>query len=562
MRNINMKSIRILILGFIFCALCQMAFGQSPAESAIDAMNNIDYDYFHKHLTYLASDDLKGRDTGSEGYAKAAEYVSNEYSKNGMLPFGDNNSYFQKVEFSKWTINSKSVIFKSSLNNENVKAIYGESISLLSNQKFGNVNTTQELAFVGYGNVVPDENINDYDGIDVKGKTVIIAIGGPKGIKNKDFNNMEIKAENARKHGATGIILCYPKKALQKIVFKNVHGFLSAEMVALADTSLGGRSYLAGFEFEIAGLAKMNFLKDLFKLNGLKLNKELKNISKGEKASQLLSSKIECKFDLIQKDINCKNVVALLPGTDSKLKNEYVVVSAHLDHVGVGKAIKGDSIYNGMWDNATGSAAILSLSKAFNEMPEKTKRSIIFVFYTAEEKGLLGSRYFANKTIIKDGEIVANLNVDMLAALFETTDVIPLGYNHSNLSEAVDYAVKPMNLTVDNNKKEEDEYFSRSDQMSFIHLGVPAINIGNGYTAKNPKINAKKEVDKWMKKYYHSPFDDLNQDYSQEAFMSFFKVYYLTTYYTVNKMEKITWNTESKYFKKYVLKEKKETAHK
>ncbi|MBI9068439.1 MAG: M28 family peptidase [Salinivirgaceae bacterium] len=557
-----MKSIRIIILGFIFSAICALAFGQAPKESAIQAMNTIDYNYFQKHLTFLASDELKGRDTGSEGYALAAEYVTDEFKTNGLLPFGDNQTYYQHVGFAERIIDKKSVVFKSSLNDKTVKAVYGKNITLLSSQKYANVNDTQEIAFVGYGNIIPDENINDYEGIDVKGKTVIIALGGPNGMKNNDFFNLEAKAKNAQKNGATGIILFYPKKALQKIIFKNIHGFISSAMLSLTDSAFSGASLSDDFDFKIAGMAKLDFLEDVFKLNGLKLKKELKNISKGNNSSQLLRSKFACKFDVIFKQKDCKNVVALLPGTDPKLKNEYVVVSAHLDHVGVGKTIKGDSIYNGMWDNATGSAAVLSLSKAIKEMPKGTKRSIIFVCYTGEEKGLLGSKYFASKTKINDGKIVANLNVDMLAALFETTDVIPLGYNHSNLSEAVDYAVKPLNLVVDNNLQEEKEYFSRSDQMSFIQQGVPALNIGNGYTAKNSKINAKKEVDKWMKKSYHSPFDDLNQDYSPEAFLTFMKLYYLATYYTANEMNEIKWNPESKYYKKYVLKEKKVTAHK
>jgi Zn-dependent M28 family amino/carboxypeptidase len=330
-----------------------------------------------------------------------------------------------------------------------------------------------------------------------------------------------------------------------------MHGFLQQPTMALADKSLGGDMF--DFDIETAAFVKKELVKDIFKLNGLRLKKELKNIAKGEFASKNLESKLNISYTINVENINCKNVVAVLPGSDPELKSEYVVLGGHLDHVGVGEEIKGDSIYNGMWDNATGSAAIMSISKVYNELTEKPKRSIVFVCYTGEEKGLLGSNFYAQRNGITDGKIVANINIDMLGGLFESKDIIPLGYSHSNLSEAIDFSAKSLNFTIDDNKKMENMYIQRSDQISYIKIGAPVINVANGLNAVDPKINGEKFDEKWMKKFYHSPFDDINQEFSSESFLKAIKLNFLTLYYTTNVIEDIKWNEESWLYKKYVM---------
>ncbi|MBW2998076.1 M28 family peptidase [Candidatus Woesearchaeota archaeon] len=548
-----MNKIKLLV----FIGICISFFtsvAQESTQNAIDVSKNIQYSEFSKHLEYLSSDELKGRDTGSEGYAQAADYVGNELKELGMLPFGDDNTYFQKIPLNKRYLIKSSLKVEAQLNGEKVEGIYGENISLVFNPSYDEVNTEQELVFVGYGNVFPEDNINDYKDVDVKGKTVIVVLGAPKGMDNKLAIDPFLKITNAVKNGASGIILFLPNsKLIQGFVFKQLHGYLSAPMITLDDTSTAKSVF--DFNMQIAGLTKKELIKDIFKLNGLNLKKELKKIKKGNSASISLASKIHCSYNIKQEKISCKNVVALLPGSDPTLKNEYLVMGAHLDHLGIGAEVKGDSIYNGMWDNASGSAAIISMAKAYTELENKPNRSVVFVCYTGEEKGLLGSNYYANNNNIEDGKIIANLNIDMLGNLFETKDIIPMGYSHSNLSEAVDFAANTLNLQIDDNKQEEIEYLERSDQISFIKNEIPALNIGSGYTALDPKINATKETTKWMKKTYHSPFDDLNQDYSPESFLTYIQVNFLTSYYITHKMGEIKWNEESWVYQKYVYKE-------
>ncbi|NOQ27241.1 MAG: M28 family peptidase [Bacteroidales bacterium] len=544
----------ILICGILSLSYSSV-IAQESTINAIEVSNNIQYSEFYKHLEYLSSDELKGRDTGSEGYAMAAEYVADEFNKNGLLPFGDDDTYFQKVPLIKRSLIKSSIKVEALLNGEKVEGKYGENISLLINPNYDKIDSEQELVFVGFGNILPEDNINDYEGINVKGKTVIVSLGAPKGISSRSAFDPFSKVQNADENGASGIILFLPNRLIQGFAFKQMHNFLRSPMMSLTDTSIA--KPMIDIDFKIAAYSKKELINDIFKLNGLKLKKELKRIKKGNFASKELKSKLNCSFNVKEENINCKNIVALLPGTDSTLKNEYVVLGAHLDHLGIGVEVKGDSIYNGMWDNASGSSAILSISKAYNELAEKPKRSVVFVCYTGEEKGLLGSSYYANRNNVINGNIIANVNIDMLGNLFETTDVIPLGYSHSNLSEAVDFAAGSLNLEIDDNEWEERMYLERSDQISFIQNEVPALNIGSGYTALNPKNDGQKIVDKWMQKKYHSPSDDLNQDYSDKSFLTYIKINFLTSFYISNVMDEIKWNEDSWVYNKYVLKEPK-----
>ena len=544
---------------FISCAIFLPylhAFGQKTDDSIISVMNSIEYGYFFKHLKFLASDELKGRYVGSEGFDKAANYIADEFKKNGMHPFGDSGTYFQNIAFLKPTIVKTSVRFQVENNSKSLDGIFGRDISLLANVKSDKFNEKQELVFVGYGNIIPDEKINDYEGIDVKGKTVIVAIGGPKSIKNHAFDDVLAKIQNAENQGAGGIILFYPQsKLFQNLIFRYVHSFLTKGSLYYSDTSIHGA--MSDVDLKLCVYAKTSFIKDIFKLRGLGFAKELRGIERGKNMRKDLDISINCSYTANIEHIYSKNVVSIIPGTDSTLKNEYVVAGAHLDHLGIGEKIKGDSIYNGMIDNASGCAALLSIGKAFCQLPEKPKRSVVFICYTAEEEALLGSHYYVNKNEIKNGKIVANLNLDMIANLFETKNIMPIGYLHSNLSDAIDYAASNLNMSILASKTVEETYVERGDQFSFIKKGIPNLFIIPGNTAVDPKINGYKRTNRWLMKYYHSPFDDLNQDYSGKAFLTGVKVNFLTLYYITNSMGNIKWRNSSWFLDKFAFKAKR-----
>ncbi len=538
-----------VVLVFLTC--CFFNGLKAQQTDILSIANSIDYDHFNEHLEFLSSDDLKGRDTGSEGYDKAANYVSDLFMANGLKPFGDDNTYFQNVPLLKQYINVRTINFYVENRSLNINAKYAENISFLVNTDLERIDEKQQLVFVGYGLIDSSLNINDYEGLDVEGKTVIAALGAPKSFKDYPSFDPFIRIKAALSQGATGLILFYPKGLLQNTVYKQMHGFLEKPVITLNDIALKGNMF--DFDLKIAAFAHKDYIKEVFKINGLNLGKELKKISKGENRSKILEGNAVCKYEIKTDYINCKNVVAVLPGEDDQLKNEHVVLGAHLDHIGISKPIKGDSICNGMWDNATGSATLISIAKAYYDASIKPKRSLVFVCYTGEEKGLLGSNYFVNRKEFKNGKMVANLNIDMLGGLFPTKDIIPMGYSHSNLSEAVDFSAQKLNYLIDDNKVEENTYLFRSDQASFLKVGIPALNIANGYTAVDPKIDGEKEINKWVQKYYHSPKDDLDQEYSKEAFQDAIKLSFLTTYYLTNLQDKINWNENSWIYRRFVL---------
>ncbi|MEM6376950.1 MAG: M20/M25/M40 family metallo-hydrolase, partial [Bacteroidota bacterium] len=445
-----MKNLRSGFLAIVLLLTVLPIQSQKTQMELMEVCKAIDYDYFFKHLQYLASDELAGRGIGTVGFDQAADYVINEFQKNGLIGLNQPDDYEQAIDFSKLKLQAGS--FRLEVKNESkaISAEYGAQVSAVMSAKYGSIDEKQALVFVGYGNIIPELGIDDYDGLDVKGKTVIVALGGPKGMQHQDFEDRNAKFENAVARGASGLILFYPKASLlQNVIFKQVHGFLSKDLLTLADPTIES---LVNVDLRLMLFAKKGFVQEILKLNGLNLKKALRAMAKGQLVSKPLSSSIHCIIGVDKTPVQSKNVVALWPGADPKLKNEYIVLGAHLDGLGIGEAVKGDSIYNGMLDNASGVAALLSISKAFSELGFQPKRSIVFIGYTAEENGLLGSAYFANKNPIKKGKIVANLNMDMLAQTIETSDMAPLGYSHSNLSEATDFAAKQLGFKIDDNR--------------------------------------------------------------------------------------------------------------
>lgn len=542
-----MKAFKLFIaILFLFVTICANA---QDKQEAISIANKMDYSYFFKHLTYFASDELEGRDVASEGYQKAADYTAHEFESIGLLPIGDNNTYFQKVPFVNAGINATS--FKLSIQHKKKMAegFYGKNITVMLTTNKEEVSEELELVFVGYGNVLPDINLDDYKGIDVKGKVVIVASGAPDGVKDPRLQNPRLKAKTAVSKGAKGIIMFNPgQDAMQDRMFGFFHSFMGKSQLSLDI----GSAVKPMINMDFVAYAKKEFINEVLAVNKIKTEKLLKAMTEGKMVSKELKSDLKFSYKTNFAKSVCKNIVALLAGTDPKLKDEYIVISAHLDHLGIGRPMYGDSIYNGMWDNATGSSSVISIAKEIKAANLQTKRSLIFICYTAEEKGLLGSKYFANSSIFTDKKVVANINIDMLGSLYETTDILPEGYSHSNLSEGVDFAAKALSFTISDPTEFEKKYIERSDQISLIKKGIPSINVGGGIKSIDSTFKLKEKIDIWMKNTYHSPFDDLNQKYSNEAFHAYLKLYFLITYYTANELEEVKWNKDEWVYKKYL----------
>ena len=245
------------------------------------------------------------------------------------------------------------------------------------------------------------------------------------------------------------------------------------------------------------------------------------------------------------------NVVAVLPGTDPELAEEHLVLTAHLDHLGVGAVVDGDSIYNGTLDNASGSSALLTLASVLTRM-EAPRRSIAFVWVTAEESGLLGSEYFARFPSITPGRVVANQNIDgVMAMITASSDVLAFGYEHSNLSESVDVAVARTGTPVSPDPTPDQNLFIRSDQYAFVRQGIPAIWVQGGRTGARPGLEPQAALDTWIAERYHQPDDDLDQPVDLDGVQMELRANLLVTHHIANELGPIRWDEDSFLYRQF-----------
>ena len=235
-------------------------------------------------------------------------------------------------------------------------------------------------------------------------------------------------------------------------------------------------------------------------------------------------------------------MAAILPGSDPQLKNEYVVFTAHLDHLGIGEPVKGDSIYNGAADNASGTAALLEMARAFSLLPKAPRRSLLFLAVTGEEEGLLGSDYYAHYPTVPITQIVADINMDEVSFLYDFKDIVPLGGEHSSLGAVADDVARHMGLQVSPDPMPEEVYFIRSDQYSFILQGVPSLYIGEGLQTVDPTLDGKKMQLDWETQRYHLPSDDMNQPLDFNATVKCTRVDLAVGYEVAQQTERPHWN--------------------
>jgi hypothetical protein len=252
-------------------------------------------------------------------------------------------------------------------------------------------------------------------------------------------------------------------------------------------------------------------------------------------------------------EVESPNIAAILPGSDPQLKNEYVVFTAHTDHLGIGTPVNGDSIYNGAADNASGTAALIEMARAYSELPKAPRRSLLFLAVTGEEEGLLGSDYYAHNPTVPISQIVADINMDEVSFLYDFKDIVPLGGEHSSLGEVAADVARHMGLQVSPDPLPEEVYFIRSDQYSFILQGVPSLYIEEGLQTVNPELDGKKMQLDWEAQRYHLPSDDMNQPLDFNATVKCTRVDLAVGYEVAQQTERPHWNTGD-FFEKFAKK--------
>lgn len=481
-----------------------------PAQS-----QNINPDLIKTHFEYLASDSCQGRAAGSVGEERAANYIKKQLSDYGLTPIGDNNTYFQQVPMHGSTPLPNTELKLYSNSSENLLMLDDDYLIFKSGAS-AFLPTPLPMIFVGYGIIAPEFDYNDYQDIDVEGKIVVFLSGEPLSNDPEYFNgpietiysNPDSKQRIAISRGASGSIMLLKPKDRTWSFWQRQFQF--------EDVSL---SYSVSSNISI--LLNPDIAKKMFQNEQYTLRKILEFHRSSRMISFDLTSKLSLKGFFKQRDFIAKNVIGLLESSESKYQDSYVLLSAHYDHLGIGPAIQGDSIYNGAFDNAAGVAVLLELARNLYIQKKLLKRSIIFLFTTGEEKGLLGSTYYTDHPAKPLYKTIANLNIDGISSFDETNDFIAFGLQYSNIGNILNSVLSEKSLSLYNSPETnimELESINRSDHFAFAKAGIPFLILleGLNYLNTSKKLGYQRLND-WQNTIYHTPFDDLNQQINYAA---------------------------------------------
>ena len=486
------------LLPVVILLVAISAPSQSSAPTHFNGKSWWDY------VKVLADDNMEGRETGSAGLRRAEAYIVDQLKQAGVQPAGT-DGYYQSAKFQ-----SRQIVEKDS-SLALVREGKVEPLALGEDAFFSTrVDLAPELqaplVFVGYGLSIPEKNYDDLAGLDLNGKVAVVLSGSPAEIPGPLASHYQSSAERwktFRKAGAVGII-AIPNPAAMDIPWSRMSLSRVRPSMALADPDFNETE-----GEKLAVIFNPASAEKLFEGSGHTFG-ELSNIAKERKQLPRfpLTASIKAKAKVEKNNLTSSNVIAKLPGNDPELKNEYVVLSAHIDHLGMGEPIDGDRIYNGAMDNASGSALLLDVASSLKKSPEKLKRSILFLFVTGEEKGLLGSKYFAAHPTVDSKSIVADINVDMFLPIVPLKILTVFGLAESDLGDAAREVAQAHGIIVQPDPEPQRNIFVRSDQYSFIRRGIPALAMGVGATPGSPEQQIFKD---WLTRRYHAPSDDLNQ---------------------------------------------------
>ena len=457
------------------------------------------------HIKVLADDNMEGRQTGSDGLRRAQAYVVEQLQRFGAQPAGV-DGFYQPVHFLQHQID------ESQSSAALVRDGTAEPLDLGGDAYFGTrvEGATDEisapLVFIGNGLRVPENNLDDLAGLDVKGKVVVLLAGSPATLSaalTGHYSSIGERWKVLRAAGAIGMI-SIPNPASMDIPWARMSVNRTSPTMDLADPEFN----------EVAGLkVALTFnpvqAEKLFAGSGHTF-REIALLGKDRQVLPHFPLAVSLKARAVIREtkVACANLVARLPGSDATLKNEYVVLSAHTDHLGIGAAINGDKNYNGAMDDASGVALLLDFVAAWKAHPERLRRSVLLVFVTAEEKGDLGSRYFAQHPTVPVNSMIADINFDMFLPIMPLKVLKVVGLAESDLGERSREAAERFGVRVQADPEPLRNTFVRSDQYNFVRRGIPAVKIDFGFDSDSPE---EKIIKDWRTQRYHAPSDDLNQ---------------------------------------------------
>jgi len=486
-------------------AVLTLLFAAVSASAQIPAQSHFDGTTWWNHVKVLADDNMEGRETGSDGLKRAQAYVVDQLKKSGLDPAGS-DGFYQPVKFVQRQVNESDSNAALIQDGKPLALVAGDDMLFSSKSDTGEKGLTAPLVFVGYGLKIPEKNFDDLAGQNLAGKIVVFINGSTSDIPAalaSHYSTIVERWKSLRAAGAIGII-SIPNPASMDIPWSRISvnrlhpsmdlaGAESNETdglkLALTFNPASAEKLFAGSAHAFAELAAL--AKD---------RKPLPHFT--------LPAALQAHVSVRSSELDSANLVAKLSGSDSALKDEFVVLSAHLDHLGIGEPVNGDRLYNGAMDDASGSAVLLDIAANLKAHPEKLSRSLLFVFVCAEEKGLLGSRYFATHPTVPQKSIIADINIDMFLPIVPLKFLEVKGLEESDLGDRAAAVAASLGVKAIPDQEPLRNRFIRSDQYSFIVKGIPAVKMDVGFLLGSPEQKAFKD---WLTNRYHAPSDDLDQ---------------------------------------------------
>lgn len=499
-----------------------------------------------QHVKVLADDKMEGRETGSPGMKRAADYVVSQLKQDGLKPAGT-NGFYQPIKLVKRTLDESKCSLTLVRDGKEIPVKLGDE-AIFSTRVDLAPNVDAPLVFAGYALKVPEKNYDDFAGLDVKGKVVVYISGAPAEIPGDLASHYQSAGERWKALKAAGAIgtIGIPNPAAMDIPWSRIMVSRLQPSMKLADPSFNeteGWQLSATWNPEVADKlleGTGHKAADLFAF--VKEKKPLPHFD--------INASVKAKTKIDYASVTSFNIVGKLDGSDPKLKNENVVLSAHLDHVGIGQPVASnpnDRIYNGAMDNASGASILLEVARRIKEQKIDHKRTLLFLFVTGEEKGLLGSRYFARKPTVSKDSVVADVNTDMFLPINPPKSIIVRGMAESDLGDWAKAAVEKASSAPQPDPAPERNSFIRSDQYSFIREGIPAIVMSIGYEKGTPE---EQNVQRWLKERYHAPSDDLDQPVNLEAAGKYEEVLTNLLISAANAEHRPEWK-ETSFFKRF-----------
>ena len=489
------------------------------SDDILNSQKVITAKLLNDYITTLSSDEFEGRKPATAGGKKTITYLVDSFKEMNLKPGNPNGTWTQNVKMLGVTSN-----LRAQFVTEEERWVMDTGIDIIGNtyQKKSKVYLQKvDLVFCGYGVSAPEYGWDDYKDINVKGKVVVVLVNDPP-IKKDDqldpnmfkgeamtyYGRWSYKYEEALRRGAAGAIVIHETKPAGYPFSVLQSGHDAEHLTIESKKSLQFEGWIPRPTAErLFSMSELNYAEMKAKANDPNF--------KSFNMKVQFTSRISNKY----RTVKSKNVVAIYEGSDPELKNEYIIYTAHWDHLGINKKLSGDNIYNGAVDNASGTGMIMAAAKAFTALSEGTRRSILFLALTAEEEGLLGANFYNTNPLYPLNQTLAVINIDGMGNTFgRTKDLIIVGKDNSNLDQIVEMAAKQDKKYILPNPEPEKGYFYRSDHFEFAKMGVPSLYVNSGVDirGKSKKYGLEKR-DEYIKKHYHALSDEVHDDWDYEG---------------------------------------------